>query len=401
MAVSILLSAPGDPCALAPLKYEGQELKLEDYDRWPSRTPTSDHVLSREGLKRRTYPSNWVLQKRTGMARKQRRWTAEEDAQLQEGVQAAINGSRPLLWREIAKSVPGRSNKDCRRRWCNSLAGSLSKGHWTESEDERLWTAVQKHGTQWAVVAQEVGTRSPDQCSSHWSHTLNPDIDFSEWTQQDDETLLQAVQQHGTTWTTIASKHLPNRTALAIRNRFNALNARMEGNRKAPSAEGAGIRAGASPHSRNWPNRDDGRQLYPSCISDWPEDEDDDSEDGGDDNDQYGPWHGKPTPLSSPPSGSLARPKGLVGLSRTSSILAPAHRQGQSYSSHLSQDSWTPITPQTSDSNVFPSVMTSGLSPYHEHASVKHASTSVGSLTSPLMVPDTAHLSSGELLLIN
>ena len=97
----------------------------------------------------------------------------------------AIDQSRPLLWCVIARSVPGRSNKDCRRRGYNSLSTSLVKGFWTESEDERMWTAVQKHGPQWVSVAQEVRMRNPDQCSSHWSQKLNPDIDVSEWSLQD------------------------------------------------------------------------------------------------------------------------------------------------------------------------------------------------------------------------
>lgn len=93
----------------------------------------------------------------------------------------AADGARPFLWREIAKSVPGRTNKDCRRRWCNSLGSGLAKGPWSESEDERLWNGVRKNGTKWAQVAMEVRTRSSDQCSSHWSQTLNPEIDYSSW----------------------------------------------------------------------------------------------------------------------------------------------------------------------------------------------------------------------------
>jgi Myb-like DNA-binding domain len=94
---------------------------------------------------------------------------------------AAAEG-KPLLWRELAKSVPGRSNKDCRRRWCNALNTGISKGPWSEAEDERLWNAVQKHGMRWAKVASEVGSRNSDQCSSHWSLTLNPNINYSHWT---------------------------------------------------------------------------------------------------------------------------------------------------------------------------------------------------------------------------
>lgn len=78
--------------------------------------------------------------------------------------------------------VPGRTNKDCRRRWWNSLAGTAVRGPWTESEDERLATAVRTHGPKWSRVALDVGTRNSDQCSSHWSQALNPSINYSDWT---------------------------------------------------------------------------------------------------------------------------------------------------------------------------------------------------------------------------
>ncbi|KAE8137490.1 Homeodomain-like protein [Aspergillus pseudotamarii] len=90
--------------------------------------------------------------------------------------------SRPLMWRELAKSVPGRSNKDCRRRWWNSLADGTAKGFWSEDEDERLMRAVNKYGTDWRRVAQEVISRTPDQCSSHWSQVLDPEINHCDWT---------------------------------------------------------------------------------------------------------------------------------------------------------------------------------------------------------------------------
>ncbi len=93
----------------------------------------------------------------------------------------ATQESRPLLWRDLAKSVPGRTNKDCRKRWYNTLADGSTKGPWTESEDERLWCAVREHGQKWSRAAAVVGTRNSDQCSSHWSLSLDPDIDYSDW----------------------------------------------------------------------------------------------------------------------------------------------------------------------------------------------------------------------------
>lgn len=102
---------------------------------------------------------------------------------------AAVSECRPLLWRELAKSVPGRSNKDCRRRWWNSLADGTAKGPWSEEEDERLIEAVRIHGPTWSRVARVVKSRNPDQCSSHWSQVLDPGINYCDWTAEEVPTL--------------------------------------------------------------------------------------------------------------------------------------------------------------------------------------------------------------------
>lgn len=58
-------------------------------------------------------------------------------------------------------------------------------GLWSEKEDERLIAAIQRWGTNWTKVAGEVGTRSADQCSSHWSHVLDPKINYCDWTEEE------------------------------------------------------------------------------------------------------------------------------------------------------------------------------------------------------------------------
>lgn len=49
-------------------------------------------------------------------------------------------------WSRIAAKLPGRTNKDCRKRWVNKVCGSLKKGAWEEDEDQRLRNAVCLHG---------------------------------------------------------------------------------------------------------------------------------------------------------------------------------------------------------------------------------------------------------------
>ncbi|KAF5858500.1 hypothetical protein ETB97_004341 [Aspergillus alliaceus] len=140
----------------------------------------------------------------------------------------AMAQSRPLMWRELAKCVPGRSNKDCRRRWWNSLADGTAKGLWSEEEDRLLMQAVSKYGTDWRRVAREVVSRTPDQCSSHWSQVLDPEINHCDWTAREDEQLLHEVLTHGTNWSVIATSHVPRRTTLSLKNRYATLRLRHE-----------------------------------------------------------------------------------------------------------------------------------------------------------------------------
>lgn len=86
-------------------------------------------------------------------------------------------------WNRIAAQLPGRNNKDCRKRWYNKVAGGLRKGPWQPEEDGRLKEAIREHGqryttmilrsvctwleviadwSRWTVVAPLVGTRSAE-----------------------------------------------------------------------------------------------------------------------------------------------------------------------------------------------------------------------------------------------
>lgn len=53
----------------------------------------------------------------------------------------------PSKWHAIAKHVPNRTNKDCRKRWFAKMASDVVKGGWAPDEDERLVSAIEKYGT--------------------------------------------------------------------------------------------------------------------------------------------------------------------------------------------------------------------------------------------------------------
>jgi hypothetical protein len=91
-----------------------------------------------------------------------KRWTEAEDEVLYKEARSQLATGQVKDWNRIAAKLPGRTNKDCRKRWINKVCGSLKKGAWDEDEDERLREAVRVHGQKWAVIANIVGLRSPD-----------------------------------------------------------------------------------------------------------------------------------------------------------------------------------------------------------------------------------------------
>jgi len=145
---------------------------------------------------------------------------------------------RPSKWHSIARHVPGRTNKDCRKRWCATMASIVSKGGWSSEEDRKLLDAVEKHGTKWSVVASLVETRNSGQCAKRWQDTLNPTIDRSAWSTEEDAKLLDAVENMGTCWTSIVKSYFPGRTALAAKNRYSHLN-RSSSSKRSSSPSGS------------------------------------------------------------------------------------------------------------------------------------------------------------------
>lgn len=117
------------------------------------------------------------------MAKEQRRWTQKEDDILKIAVGKDVER---VDWLSIAEHLPGRNNKECRKRWHQKFATNTNNhGSWTEQEDQRLRMAVTQHGTKWALVAQAVRTRSSEQCSKRWNDVLNPGLNRSPWTDED------------------------------------------------------------------------------------------------------------------------------------------------------------------------------------------------------------------------
>ncbi|MCJ1279025.1 hypothetical protein MMC21_006846 [Puttea exsequens] len=154
--------------------------------------------------------------------RARRRWTEEEDHILTREATLQLKRGALKQWNLIADNLPGRTNKDCRKRWAK-LGNEVKKGAWSSDEDEKLQSAIAQFGFKWTQVAEIVGTRHAEQCAKRWQHSLDPSVDHSKWDNNEDQALMEGVTKHGRNWKTIRSERLPHRSTTDIKNRHTML----------------------------------------------------------------------------------------------------------------------------------------------------------------------------------
>jgi hypothetical protein len=121
-----------------------------------------------------------VLDSSTGRASGRKgKWTAVEDNKLKDAVET--HGRKN--WAAIAALIPGRVESQCRHRWNNVLDPNIDrangrKGSSTVVEDIKLKDAIQMHsGKNWDTIAALVPGRTQKQCRRRWQDVLDPNID--------------------------------------------------------------------------------------------------------------------------------------------------------------------------------------------------------------------------------
>lgn len=164
------------------------------------------------------------VRNKTNKCVKNIKWQKEEDELLMELMKSTEHPN----YSRMAERFPGKTGQQVAERWDKVLNPELIKGSWTRLEDEIIVNFVRENGTKnWRKLCNLLPGRIGKQCRERWRNHLDPNINHSPWTPEEDQLIIKYHEQFGNKWVQI-SQMIPNRSDNAIKNRWNATLKKMQ-----------------------------------------------------------------------------------------------------------------------------------------------------------------------------
>ena len=146
----------------------------------------------------------------------QRKWNKEEDMLLIQ----LVEKYQQKNWRKISYHFGNKTSLQCFSRYKRIRPG-IRKGKWKKEEDEMIIKLIEKYGTSWAKISKEIKTRNGKQIRDRYLNVLNPSLNRTTFTQEDDNYIIHLYNKYGPKWSFIV-QFFTNRTADMIKNRFHS-----------------------------------------------------------------------------------------------------------------------------------------------------------------------------------
>ena len=112
---------------------------------------------------------------------------------------------------EVYAYSPSTSNKTIRKRQ-----------RFTEQEDLLLKQLVSIYGQNWDIIAAHMNGRNKRQVKERWNSYLSPNLIAVPFSPAEDQLLEEKINEIGTKWV-LLMKFFPNRTDVALKNRWNMI----------------------------------------------------------------------------------------------------------------------------------------------------------------------------------
>lgn len=144
------------------------------------------------------------------------KWTENEDELLRKTIES--HGAKN--WKKICSFIPGRTSTQCLHRWKKILQPGLVKGPWNVKEDQYLRKWVKDNGaTRWSEATKVIKGRSGKQIRERWFNTLDPKLKKGNWGPEEEQILIKLVMKFGPKWSKLVG-FFSGRTENSIKNRL-------------------------------------------------------------------------------------------------------------------------------------------------------------------------------------
>lgn len=166
-----------------------------------------------ESLTRKTLQE---LQSKRGLTMEQLDRKMDEVTNIDMASEDAQKACEEVNWEHVVRQVraartsgPVRTAEDCKFEWECFYNPTYNVNEWTESEDEKLLELAEKEqGTNWESIAQALGTqRRPADCLKRFQTKFNTMSSRKPWNLEEDKRLVEAVVLHGQNdWRAVAER---------------------------------------------------------------------------------------------------------------------------------------------------------------------------------------------------
>jgi hypothetical protein len=148
-----------------------------------------------------------------------------EQSQQDSGVQKRKRKVSPIAKESLENYINSSNEVTNKTKVANSRVfykAKSAKQAWTEQEDQTLLQKVQEFGPhKWSNVATFLDNRTGKQCRERWIDHLDPAVNKGPWTKEEDRKIVKLHREYGNQWMRIVQELGTNRTANAVKNHWN------------------------------------------------------------------------------------------------------------------------------------------------------------------------------------